>query len=213
MITLVAAEQLWKALQFFSAHKFALRPRTQIATLRRAEQDLNGNRLTKKRGQMYKNPCASRDVPYTCRLVLKNTPTAIIATVFHLLAGSYLILLSARSRIPAIVLRFPIRNQNLYFTNTLSLVQKECTRVCFGKDLSAFFIVLSWQSVSIARSNVQSRERELKTKQTFYFKVRFHSRISPAPYSILKSLLSAASGVCLILDSFITQSKRDDSQL
>ena len=96
-------------------HKFALRAGTQIATLRRTEQGLNGNRLTKKRGQMYKNHCASGEVyvPYISRLlILKETPIAIIAAVFHLLAGSYLILLSVRSRIPAIAFHFPTRNRN-----------------------------------------------------------------------------------------------------
>ena len=141
-------------------HKFALRAGTQIATLRRTEQGLNGNRLTKKRGQMYKNHCASGEVPYISRLlILKGTPIAIIAAVFDLLAGSYLILLSVRSRIPAIAFHFPTRNQNLYFTNTLSLVQKECLPVFVSVKTSPQFSLASVDSLSIAGSNVQSRER------------------------------------------------------
>lgn len=79
--------------------------------------------LRKGQGRCKTTLCAFGDDPCTCRLVLKQTPITNIATVFHLLAGSYLILLSVRSRIPAIVLSFPTRNPNLYFTKTLSVVQ------------------------------------------------------------------------------------------
>ena len=109
---------------------------------------------------MYKNPCASRDVPCTCRLVLKNTPTAIIATVFHLLAGSYLILLSVRSRIPAIALRFRTRNQNLYFTNTISLVQKECLPVFVSVKISPHFSLFSVDSQCQLHGPMSNRVKE-----------------------------------------------------
>lgn len=71
------------------------------------------------------------------------------------------------------------------------------TGVCFSKDLSAFFIVRSCQSVSIAGSNVQSRE----SYQTRHFKVYF-----------TRSLHLLIGGVCFEVALF-TQSKRDNLQL
>lgn len=134
----------------------------------------------KKRRKMYKKEplCIWRPALHLSASTQTNIPIAIIAEVFHLLAGSYLILLSVRSRIPAIALRFPIRNQNLYFTNILPLVQKECLLVFVSVKISPHFSL----SAVVSQCQLQGRmsNRLKATRLDCPFQGLFHSLTSPA---------------------------------
>lgn len=133
----------------------------------------------KKRRKMYKKEplCIWRPALHLSASTQTNIPIAIIAGVFHLLAGSYLILLSVRSRIPAIALRFQ-GNQNLYFTNILSLVQKECPLVFVSEKISPHFSLSSVDSQCQLQGRMSNRVKA--TRLDCPFQGLFHSLTSPA---------------------------------